>query len=85
MNYVYKCGNCQQSREVQHRAIDDPVIVCADDGGVMRRVIQLVRVNWDGLPPHMEHEIGPAAHDLINNADRNRDLYQAKKELRNAS
>lgn len=78
MKYVYKCDNCQRYSEVKHRVNENPVIVCSECGGGMRRAIQPVGVNWGGLPPHREHEISPLAHDLINNRSANVDAYNAK-------
>jgi hypothetical protein len=46
----------------------------------MHRVPQLTNVNWNGLPPHLEGTRSAAVQGMINNADRNRDKYLAKKE-----
>jgi hypothetical protein len=41
----------------------------------MWRVPQAVAINWNGLPPHREHERSPAVQSMIDNAPANRDKY----------
>lgn len=44
----------------------------------MRRAIQPVLVNWNGLPPHMEHFQSPIAKEWVNGIDKRRDAYNEK-------
>jgi len=79
--YVYKCRADGYVKEVLHRIGYSTGVTC-DCGELMHRVPQAPLVNWGGLPPHREHEVGPAARDLIDNYDRNREAYIAKQEQR---
>lgn len=78
--YLYKCPN-DHSKEVLHRMLYSTGIVC-DCGEAMHRVPQAVGVVWGGLPPHKEHNIGPAAREVLDNFDENREKYIAKQEKR---
>lgn len=64
MQYRYKCDKCNRERDEAHAVTANPPIICKC-GALMRRKIGAVRVNWNGLPPHREHEIGPAARQLL--------------------
>lgn len=79
--YVYKCPQ-KHYKEVLHRMLYSTAIMCDDCGEEMHRVPQMPGVVWGGLPPHKEHYIGPAARDLIDNYDANREAYIAKQEKR---
>ena len=81
--YAYKCRQCETVREINHSMFDSISPVCQDCGAKMHRVIMSVNVNWNGVRPHEEHNVNPIAKDLLDNADRNRDEYLAKKEARN--
>ena len=78
--YIYKCPG-GHSKEVLHRMLYSTGIVC-DCGEPMHRVPQAPGIVWGGLPPHAERDIGPAARDLIDNYDANREAYIAKQEAR---
>lgn len=60
----------------------DENIICDECGETMKRVPQAVGVVWGGLPPHEEHMIGPAARELLDNKEANREEYIAKQEAR---
>lgn len=82
--YAYKCDACGQLKDVSHGMTETPRIECDVCAQTMRKTISDgVCVVWGGLPPHEQHLVGPAARDLIDNFDQNRDAYLAKKELRN--
>lgn len=78
--YVYKCPE-GHGKEVLHRMEYSTGIVC-DCGELMHRVPQMPGVVWGGLPPHKEHNIGPAARNVLDNFDANREAYIAKQEAR---
>ena len=82
--YIYKCPRTH-TLEISmtfSQAIAAPTLPCPTCKRLMYRVPQLFSVNWGGLPPHLEGTRSAAVKDLINNADRNRDEYLAKKESR---
>lgn len=62
--YVY--SDRIHKKEVTHRMMESPVILCPICGLVMHRVPQATFVNWNGLPPHLEHARGAGARELIN-------------------
>jgi len=37
--YAYRCEQCEAVAEQAHGIGEDPVIVCADCGGLMRRIV----------------------------------------------
>ncbi len=78
--YVYKCPESHY-KEVLHRMLYSTGIVC-DCGEAMSRVPQVPSVVWGGLPPHKEHNIGPAAREVLDNYDANRAAHIAKQEAR---
>lgn len=78
--YVYKCDD-GHFKDVLHRMLYSTSILC-DCGLEMRRVPQMPAVTWGGLPPHRTDEIGPAARDLLDNAEANREAFIAKQEKR---
>ena len=45
----------------------------------MHRVPQVTAVNWNGLPPHLEHLRSNAVQNMITNADENRAKYLETK------
>ena len=53
---------------------------CTVCGTIMWRKPQIVGVIWNGLPPHLTETLSPEMNDIINNGDRRRDEYKAKKE-----
>lgn len=87
--YVYQCDDCCRQFERSH-----PVEQCDDDHPCprcharMHRVPQTFRVNWNGLPPHLETmQDSPARADLLNprhQAER-RESYAATKAARGES
>ena len=81
MNYVYTDPQ-GHTLEVSHKASESPQIICPVCQNVMWRKPQAVRVNWKGLPPHMEGTRPPDVQDMISNQDRNRETYLAGKASR---
>lgn len=79
--YVYKCPDAHY-KEVLHRMLYSTSVLCDECNLEMHKVPQAVGVVWGGLPPHQEHMIGPAAHDLLDNKERNRESLIAKQEAR---
>lgn len=77
-NYEYV--DEEHSQTVTHSMSDNPVIICPSCGAEMHRKPQLVRVNWQGLPPHKAHLRSPAVQSMINNADENRERFEATKD-----
>jgi hypothetical protein len=41
----------------------------------MQRIPQMPRVNWNGLPPHLEGNRSPAVQNWISNANESRAKY----------
>jgi putative FmdB family regulatory protein len=46
--YVYKCNNCENQFEVRQRFSDDPLTVCPECEGDIRRVINPVGIVFKG-------------------------------------
>lgn len=63
--YVYADRNGHE-RIVIHGMSANPVITCQKCAAIMHRRPQIVAVNWNGLPPHLEGERSPAVNKLIN-------------------
>ena len=61
---------------VKHSMTQSPVISCPICQSSMWRKPQAVAVNWNGLPPHRQHERSPEVQSMIDNAPANRDRYQ---------
>ena len=53
----------------------DLVRYCAECGGVLHRIPQPVRVNWNGLPPHKAAGRSPELQTFIDTADERRAKY----------
>jgi len=53
---------------------------CPDCGTLMHRIPQEIRVNWNGLPPHMEGTRPPVIQDFIDSAPERRARYLDNKE-----
>lgn len=81
--YDYRCDSCEETVTRHHSMFEGVPVLCPDCGRKMRKLITTMpRVNWNGLPPHRDQGHGPAAQELLQNVDRNRDAYLAKKEAR---
>ena len=52
-----------------------PTMKCTLCNQPMHRVPQVVPVNWNGLPPHLEGTRGPVAQQLIDGAPERRARY----------
>lgn len=63
-----------------HKMTDDPEITCPECGEKMHRRPQLVAVNWNGIPPHLQTSRPPAIQAMIDNEQRNREHYEATKD-----
>ena len=74
--YVYSDG--QHKQEQEHGMTQNPTVMCQVCGLTMHRVPQITAVNWNGLPPHLEHYRGKGAQELIdpNRIAERRDDYQ---------
>lgn len=46
--YEYACGDCGGRREVRQRFTDEPLTMCEDCGGRVRRVLQPVGIVFKG-------------------------------------
>lgn len=82
--YIYHCHNGHESVITHSIAECDISRFCPQCGGQMHRSPQLPRVNWNGLPPHLEHTRPKAVQDFIDSAPRRRDEYHRLKEEYNA-
>lgn len=78
--YQYKCP--QKHFIVLSHPIKECEVVrfCPQCGEKMHRVPQSVRVNWNGLPPHLEGTRSQAVQSFLDNSDARRDNYLANKE-----
>ena len=83
-SYTYRCDSCDRTTAVTHGMEQRPSVACDVCAQTMRKTIGAVAVVWGGLPPHAEHQIGPAARDLLDeNAHQRRvEAHIAKKEAR---
>lgn len=59
---------------------EDPSIRCLECDLLMWRVPQAFTVNWNGLPPHLEHTRPKQLQEFIDTADARREQYVADKE-----
>jgi len=73
-DYVYKCPQCQATRDISHRMLYTTGILCLVDSRPMYRIPQLIRVNWDGPAPS-QWEMSPSVKQHVANADRDRGEY----------
>ena len=48
----------------------------------MHRVPQVVPVNWNGLPPHLEHTRSPELQKFIDNSPNRMAAYQDRNAAR---
>jgi len=76
--YLYGC-EAKHRQFTEHGMLENPVIICSICGKVMHRVPQVTAVNWNGLPPHLEHLRSNAVQNMITNADENRAKYLEMK------
>lgn len=81
-NYIYGCEK-KHSQEVSHLMSENPAVICVKCQGAMHRIPQAVNVNWNGLPPHLEHNRNPSVSKFINSAQQRREKYLEKKEENN--
>lgn len=77
-SYIYGCEE-KHRQEEWHGMSEEPVIICVKCGRKMHRVPQAFGVNWNGLPPHLEHTRHPNIQNFIDTADQRRDKYLATK------
>ncbi len=77
--YVYRCPKGHQM-ELAHGIQQDPIVTCRHGRCrlTMHRVPQMVRVNWGGLPPHLEHTRNRAVQEVLdpNAIAQRRDEYE---------
>lgn len=76
--YLYGCEE-KHRQFTEHGMLENPVIICPICKKVMHRVPQVTAVNWNGLPPHLEHLRSDAVQNMITNADENRAKYLETK------
>ena len=74
--YVYT--DREHDLEVIHLMTESPVIMCPICGKQMWRKPQPVRVNWNGLPPHLEQGRSAINREFIdpNKIAERRDDYE---------
>ena len=82
-SYIYGCEE-KHTQEETHSMGDEPVILCNVCKKKMHRVPQTFGVNWNGLPPHLEHLRHPNIQNFIDTADSRRDKYLEQKGNKNA-
>lgn len=74
MKYIYKDINGHTQQMELSLSDLDRKIIC-ECGEVMWRVPQLVQVNWNGLPPHLEGTRPRPVQELIDTASERRAKY----------
>jgi len=81
--YVYRCTNVHQREIWQSITSTNSQINCPQCNELMHRVPQLVRVNWGGLPPHLEHLRGKGVREMLdrNKIAERRDDYEKNLEI----
>lgn len=73
--YQYRCP-LQHTLTLSHSIADcDLPHVCPQDGTIMHRVPQVIPVNWNGLPPHLEGTRSPAVQQFIDTAPERQAQY----------
>jgi hypothetical protein len=55
--------------------MSNPLVLCPLCKSIMHRRPQVVAVNWNGLPPHLEGSRGTAVRELIDGAPERRARY----------
>jgi hypothetical protein len=79
--YIYKDTNGHiTERTIPITSLMSTHVKCELCQLPMWRVPQIPMVNWNGLPPHLEHLRPRAATQMIQNEERNRYNYLAFKE-----
>lgn len=78
--YIYHCSNGHESIITHSIAECDQARACERCGALLHRVPQRTNVNWNGLPPHLEHTRPKAVQEFIDSAPRRRDEYYKMKE-----
>ena len=58
--YEYECGGCDKVFEVQQRIADEPVKVCPDCGGEVRKLISMSSFQLKGSGWHTDGYSGPS-------------------------
>lgn len=80
--YIYRC-TAKHTHTLSHSIADCNVRhACPECGRRMFRVPQVVPVNWNGLPPHLEGTRSPAVQNLIDTAPERRARYQDTERKR---
>ena len=78
--YLYKCKECQTMLELTTLTYVPGERVCKGCGANMHRVPQTFNVNWNGNKPS-DGGVTPYVQQMIADAPRQRDEFQARKEL----
>lgn len=60
--------------DVSHGMNDTVVVYCPRCGRAMYKKIQAPNVNWNGLPPHLDHN-NPVVREMVKGAPKRRDEY----------
>ncbi len=71
--YVYKCNNCEHQFEVRQRFSDDPLTVCPQCEGQIRRVINPVGVVFKGSGFYVTDSRNGKTSSLMNGASQTED------------
>lgn len=71
--YVYKCNNCEHQFEVRQRFSDDPLTVCPQCEGQIRRVINPVGVVFKGSGFYVTDSRNGKTSSLTNGAAQTED------------
>jgi|SRR5665647_467239 len=58
--YEYECGGCDKIFEVQQRIADEPVTVCPECGGEVRKLISMSSFQLKGGGWHTDGYSGPS-------------------------
>lgn len=78
--YLYRCPHCATVQEVIHEVGHLASPPCEWCNSVMRKIPQQFAVNWHGNKPS-DGGITPYVRQMIADAPRQRDEFQARKEL----
>ncbi len=78
--YIYRCQKLHTHTLSHSIAECDILHPCPTCGGKMYRVPQIVPVNWNGLPPHLEGTRAPVVQQFIDTAPERQAQYLDTKE-----
>lgn len=76
---LYLYSDEQHTIEISHGMNDAVVPYCQICKAAMKKKVQAPNVNWNGLPPHLDHN-NPVIREMVQGAPKRRDKYAERHE-----